>query len=111
MKSWAFDKFYKHTYNPCSNTFVYNAGALQMYVLDLSQYSSAQCPSRQIDTQSWYPYASSGSPLYQFTKLSERLSEVQMNVPSEAKSVPPIQSVQQFHQSGEHKPDKDKNAK
>ena len=38
----------RNTLNPCSNTIVYNAGALQMYWLDLSQCSSTQCPSRQL---------------------------------------------------------------
>ena len=78
-----------------------------MYGQTLMQKRSAQCSSRQIDTQSWLLLLS-GSLGYQFTKSSVLLSDIQENVPSSYMSFPPIQYSQHFHHSDEDKADSKK---
>ena len=109
LTSWAFvDSNFDRMHESCHSDIVYIAGALQMYEKTLVQKRSAQCSSRQIDTQSWLLLRSFGSPGYHFTNPSVLLSDVQMNVPSSSKSFPPIQYLQHFHHSGKHKDDRNK---
>ena len=90
-----------------SNNTVYSTGVLQMYEKESSQLLSLQRSSLQIDTQSSTPLLLSGSRGCQFTKPSALLSDVQMKVPSTARSFPPTQYVQQSHQTLEHKANKE----